>query len=45
MKAIQNKRVDLVVNFDGASVKKDGKKLIIKPKLNIVQIIIKGSIQ
>jgi hypothetical protein len=45
MKTIQNKRLDLVVQFDGASVKKDGKKLLIKPKLNIVQIIIKGAVE
>jgi hypothetical protein len=36
MRTLQNKNLDIVVQFDGATVKKDGKKLIIKPKLNIV---------
>jgi hypothetical protein len=40
---LSNKRVDIIVNFDTANVKKDGKKLIIIPKMKVQSIIVRGS--
>jgi len=40
---LSNKRVDIIVNFDTANIKKDGKKLIIIPKMKVQSIIIRGN--
>ena len=41
MKALQFKNLDLIVRLDSCLVSKEGKKLSIKPKMEIVSIIIK----
>ena len=42
MKVLQNRNLDVIVQFDNANVKKDGKRLIVIPKMKILQVIVRG---
>ncbi len=41
MNLVQMKEMDLVINIDGCSCKKEGKGFVIYPKLQVVNIIMR----
>lgn len=42
MKLLQNRNLDVIIQFDNANIKKDGKRLIIIPKMKVLQVILRG---